>query len=148
MEQYLLDYIKSSEAERQLLAAILGKTQQQILREIELEQFYENADNNFLDIRYVDFRTDPVELHVTFYQISFHKMDFKSRNARYPVMSGEPVMKTIIFQENDIRGNDRLMNILRKWESYQQQLYVNFIQRIAPKVVQQIQKYFYQNVKD
>ena len=148
MKQYLLNYMKSSEAVRQLLAAILGKTQQQILREIELEQFYENADNNFLDIRYVDFRTDPVELHVTFYQISFHKMDFKSRNARYPVMSGEPVMKTIIFQENDIRGNDRLMNILRKWESYQQQLYVNFIQRIAPNVVQQIQKYFYQNVKD
>ena len=122
MKQYLLDYMKSSEAERQLLAAILGKTQQQILREIELEQFYENADNNFLDIRYVDFRTDPVELHVTFYQISFHKMNFKGRNARYPVMSGEPVMKTIIFQENDIRGNDRLMNVLRKWESYQQQL--------------------------
>ena len=148
MKQYLLDYMKSSEAERQLLAAILGKTQQQILREIEIEQFYENADNNFLDIRYVDFRTDPVELHVTFYQISFRKMDFKSRNARYPVMSGEPVMKTIIFQENDIRGNDRLMNVLHKWESYQQQLYVNFIQRIAPNVVQQIQKYFYQNVKD
>ena len=148
MKQYLLDYMKSSEAGRQLLAAVLGKTQQQILREIEIEQFYEDADNNFLDIRYVDFRTDPVELHVTFYQISFHKMDFKSRNARYPVMSGEPVMKTIIFQENDIRGNDRLMNVLRKWESSQQQLYVNFIQRIAPNVVQQIQKYFYQNVKD
>lgn len=148
MTQYLLDYMKSSEAERQLLAAVLGKTQQQILREIEIEQFYENADNNFLAIRYVDFRTDPVELHVTFYQISFHKMNFKGRNVKYPMMSGEPVLKTIIFQENDIRDNDRLMNVLQKWESSQQQLYVNFIQRIAPNVVQQIQKYFYQNAKE